>query len=138
MAGSKVGERVVIQYSGNGITHSAHHMLDRTLGLIRVRTIAALLVGRFADAADWCERAVENAYNLTKCNVSRLLDKSVSSFHPSTAGEKPGSFEGEKNLLQEFNRNVLTSRDVMTLQSIRSMNPREFKKGPEPVFAFLR
>ncbi len=115
MAESEIGERVVIQYPSNRITHGTHHMLQGALRPIRVGTIGAFLVGCFADAANWSERAVKNAYDLTERDVPWWLNKGVPPLHPSSAGEKSGSLEGEKNLLQEFNRDVLASRNVVTL-----------------------
>ena len=111
-------------------------MLHGALRLIRVGTIAAFLVGRFTDAADWSERAVENADDLAKRDILRLLDKTVPSLDPSAAGEQTGSFERKENLLQELNGDMLTSSNVVTLQGGCSVNRSEFEEGSESVFTF--
>lgn len=137
MTGGKILECVVIQYPGNCVAHSAHDLLHRAMRLVGVGAFAALLIGRFADTADRSEWAVQYADDLTERDVLGVFDETVSSLDPSAAGEEAGSLEGKEDLLQELNRNVLTSGNVVTLQRGRSVNHREFEQGSKSVFAFL-
>jgi hypothetical protein len=66
MAGGKVGKRIVIEDPSNRIADRAHDLLYGTPCLIRIGTIAAFLVCRLADAADWRQRTIEYAYDLTE------------------------------------------------------------------------
>src|SRR5574337_1707697 len=122
MAPGKVGERIVIEDSSNCITDRAHDLLYGTPRLIRIRTIPAFLVRRFTDTADRRQRTIEYAYDLTERDLVRVFNKDVSSVHTASAGDEPSSLECEKNLFQEFNRNVLASGNVVTLQGPVSVN----------------
>lgn len=137
MACGKVGQGIVIEDSGDGITDRTHDLLYGTPYLIRIRTIAAFLVRRLTHTADRCEGTIEYAYDLAKRDLVRLFDKDISSVHAASAGDESGSLECEKNLFQEFNRDVLASSNVVTLQSLVSMNQRELKQGSETIFTFL-
>lgn len=127
MAGGKVGQRIVIEDSGNRITDRGHDLLYGTPRLIRIGTIAAFLVRRLTDAADRRQWAIEYAYDLTECDFVRLLNKDISSLHPTSAGDEPRSFECQENLLQEFNGDVLASGNVVALQRCLPVKQREFK-----------
>ena len=116
MAGGKVGKRIVIEDPSNRIADCAHYLLYRTTRLIRIGTIAAFLVSCLADAADWRQRTIEYAYDLTECDFVRLFNQVISSVYPTSAGDEPSSFECEKNLLQEFNGDVLAIGNVVALQ----------------------
>ncbi len=127
MVCGKVGKGIVIEDSSNRITDCAHDLLYGTSRLIRIRTIAAFLVRRLTDAADWSQRTIEYSYDLTECDLVRLFNKDISSVHSTSAGDEPGSFEREKNLLQEFNGDVLAISNVVTLQRRLSVDQRKFK-----------
>lgn len=99
MVGGKVGKRIMIEDSCDRITDRAHNLLYGTPRLIRIGTIATFLICRLTDTADRCQRTIEYAYDLTECNLIRLFNKDVSSVHPPSAGDEPGPFECEKNLL---------------------------------------
>ena len=138
MACGKIGKRIVIEDSCNRIANRTHYLLHGTTRLIRIGTIAAFLVCRLTDTPDRCEGTIEYAYDLTECDLVRLFNKDVSSVHPTSAGDEPGSFEHEKNLLQEFNGDVLPSGDIVTLQRRLPVNERELKQRPETIFTFFR
>lgn len=137
MACGKIGKRIVIEDSSNCITDRTHDLLYGTPRLIRIRTIAALLVRRLTDAADWRQWTIEYAYDLTECDLIGLFNKDISSVHPTSAGDEPSSLECEKNLFQKLNRDVLASGNVVTLQRLLFVNQRELKQRPETIFTFL-
>jgi len=127
----------VIENSSNRITDRTHDLLYGTPRLIRIRTIAAFLVRRLTDAADRRQWTIEYAYDLTECNFFRLFNKDISTIDPTSAGNESSSFECEKNLLQEFNGDVLASGNVVALKRL-SMGQRELKQRSEAIFTFLR
>ena len=99
MAGGKVGKRIMIEDPSNRIADCAHYLLYGTTRLIRIGTIAAFLVRRLADTADWRQRTIEYAYDLTEGDLVRLFNQVISSVYPTSAGDESSSFECEKNLL---------------------------------------
>ena len=92
MAGSEIVERVVVKDVGNGITHRTHHMLHRTLGVFGIGAVSAFLIGCLTHTSDGSEGAIQNANHLAEGDFSRRLDECIAALHPSTTGEKPGSF----------------------------------------------
>ena len=137
LAGGKVGKGVVIEYSGDRVTNRSHYLLHGTVRLIRVRTFIAFLVGRLTDAPDRRQRPIQYAYDLPQCDFVRLFNKDVPTVHPTSAGDETGSFEREENLLQEFHGDMLTSRNVVTLERRVFMGQRELEQCPEAIFTFL-
>ncbi len=138
MAGGKVGKRIMIEDPSNRITDCAHYLLYGTTRFIRIGTIAAFLVRRLADAADWRQRTIQYAYDLTEGDLIRLFNQVISSVYPTSAGDESSSFEREKNLLQEFNGDVLAIGNVVALQRCLFVRECEFYQRSEAVFAFLR
>ena len=128
----------MIEDPSNRIADCAHYLLYGTTRLIRIGTIAAFLVRCLADAADWRQRTIEYAYDLTEGDLVRLFNQVISSVDSTSAGDEPSSFECEKNLLQEFNGDVLAIGNVAALQRCLSVDQREFKQCPEAVFTFFR
>lgn len=117
----------MIEDPSNRIADFAHYLLHGTTRRIRIGTIAAFLVRRLADAADWRQRTIEDADDLTERDLVRLFNQVISSVYPTSAGDEPSSFECEKNLLQEFNRDVLAIGNIAALQCCLSVDQREFK-----------
>ena len=128
----------MIEDPSNRITDCAHDVLYGTTRLIRIGTIAAFLVRRLADAADWRQRTIEYAYDLTEGDLARLFNQVISSVYPTSAGDESSSFECEKNLLQEFNGDMLAIGNVVALQCGLFMSECELHQCPEAVFTFLR
>lgn len=128
----------MIEDPSNRIADCAHYVLYGTTRLIRIGTIAAFLVRRLADAADWRQRTIEYAYDLTECDLVRLFNQVISSVDPTSARDESSSFECEKNLLQEFNGDVLAIGNVVALQRCLFVSECELHQRPEAVFTFLR
>lgn len=72
----------MIEDPSNRIADFAHYLLHGTLRLVRVWTVVAFLVGRLADAADWRQRTIEDAYDLTERDLVRLFNQVISSVYP--------------------------------------------------------
>lgn len=136
-SGCKVRESVVIQDAGNRIAHGAHDVLNRTLRLVGIRTVTALLVGRLADATDRSQRTIQDADDLPEGDLLRRFDEGVSAFHSTSTGEQACTLQRKKNLLEKFDWDVLASRDLMALQGRGAMDQGEFEECPQSVFAFL-
>jgi hypothetical protein len=113
-------------------------MLDRTLNLVGIGAVLALLVSRLTDTADGRKRSVQDPYDLTDGNLLRSFDELVPSLHPSATGKKAGSLQSEENLLKIFHGNPLTASDIMTLEGGLPICQGEFEKGAKPIFTFLR
>ncbi len=116
----------MIEDAGDSITNRSHHLLHGTPGFIGVGTVVAFLVSGLTDAADWSERPIQRPNDLSECDLPRVLNKCVSPFDPASAGDKPRSFEREQDLLQKFDRDMLTRHDVLSLKRACSMSQREF------------
>lgn len=128
----------MIEDPSNRIADFAHYLLHGTMRFVCVGTVVAFLVGRPADAADWRQRTIEYAYDLSECDLVGLFNQVISSVYSTSAGDEPSSFECEKNLLQEFNGDVLAIGNVAALQRCLSVDQREFKQCPKAVFTFFR
>jgi hypothetical protein len=136
MPGGEVVERVVVEDTGDGITHRTHRMLYRALGVFGVGAVCAFLLGRLTHTSDGSEGAIQNANHLTKGNLSRRFDKRIPALHPSTTREKAGSFQCQEDLFKKFERDMLTSGDLMALE--RPMCKSQFKECPKSVLTFFR
>ena len=120
----------MVKDPGDGVTYGSHHVLYRTSCLVGIGAVAAFLVRRFADATDRGQGAVENPDDLAQGNVFGRLDEGVAAFHAAPARQKAGTLEGEKNLFQEFHRDVLSLRDIVALQRGLSVGECQFQEGP--------
>jgi hypothetical protein len=105
----------MIQNIGDGIANLTHRILQRTVGLGRVGTVAALLIGGFAHTGNRCEWPVQDTDHLTQSYLVGRLDQPVAAFDASTTSEQPGPFQREKNLLKELNRDMLALGNLMSL-----------------------
>ena len=137
MSGDKVVERIVIQDTGNGITHRTHHMLYWTLRVLGIGAVSAFLIGRLAHASDGGEGAIQNANDLAESNFSRGLNECIATLHSSATREKPGSFQCQEDLFEKFNRDMLASRDVMALERHRAMREGKLKQCTKSVLTFF-
>lgn len=127
----------MVKNSGNRISDRAHHVLDWAAGFIGVGALATLLIRGPTDAADRSEWAIKRSDDLAEGDFARLFNQCVPTVDATAAGNKPRSFECKQNLLQKFDRNMLTSHDVLSLKRGFPMSQREFKQGPKAVFTFL-
>ena len=115
MAGGEVVEGVVVQDTGNGITHRTHHMLHRTLGMFGIGAVSAFLIGRLAHTSDGSKGAIQNANHLPEGNLSRRLNQCVTALLSSTTREETGSFQCQEDLFKKFDRDMLARRDLVAL-----------------------
>lgn len=138
MARGEIGQGVVIEDAGDRITYGAHDLLHGAPCLVGVRTVRAFLIGGLADAADWSKRAIEDANDLAERNVVWRLDQRIAALHAPPAGKKPGPFQGQENLFEELDGDVLASGDIMALQSGLPVSQRQLKQSAKPIFTFLR
>jgi hypothetical protein len=136
-AGGKVGERVVVQDTGDRIPDLSHDVLDRTLRIVGIRAIPAFLVGGLADTTDGGKRAVENADDLAERDVGRRLDQSVAAFHASPARQQACPLQGQEDLFEEFHWNMLTGGDFVALQSGSAVCQGQFQQCAEGVLTFF-
>lgn len=138
MPGDEVVERVVVQDTGNGITHRTHRMLHRTSGMFGIGAVSAFLISRLAHTSDGSEGAIQNADHLTEGNLSRRLDQCVTALHPSTTREEAGSFQCQEDLFKEFDWDMLACCDLVALECSLAMDKGEFKQCAKSVLAFFR
>ena len=136
--GGEISQCVVVQDSCNRIAYGSHDVLNRASRMVRVRAISAFLVGGLADASDRCQWAVENADDLPERNGIRRFDQPIAAFHASSAGQESGPLEGQKDLLEKLDRNILAGGDFMALQGRLTVRERELEERTQGVLALLR
>ena len=115
--GGKLGKTVMIQNICDRVPHFAHGVLQGTVRLAGIRTIATFLIGGLADAGNRGQRSVKNADDLSECYFVGGLDQRVAATDlRSTAREQSCSFQGEEDLFQKLDGNILPLGDLMSLQ----------------------
>ena len=128
---------MIIQDVGDGVANRSHDVLDRATGMISVRAVAAFLVGSFADTADGSQWSVKDSDDLSQGNLVRWFDQAVAALDASPAGEETGPLECQEDLLKKFDRDVLTCRNVLSLQGCHAVRHGEFEERAKSIFTFL-
>lgn len=127
----------MVKNLGNGMAHLAHDLLQRATRFRGVRAVGTFLVGRFADAADGGQGAVQQSDYLAQGDLVGWLDQDIAAADPAATGQKAGMLQLQENLLQKFHRNMLPFGDVLPLEAAFPIVPGEFNEGTEGVLAFF-
>ena len=106
----------MIENIGNGIAHFTHGLLQRTGGRGGIGTVRALLIRGFADTTDGSQGPVQDTDHLTERDVFRGFDQRIASPDSSATGQEAGAFQGEQDLFEELDRNILSIGDLMALK----------------------
>ena len=112
----------------DGIPHLTHGLLERARGFGGVGAVRAFLVGGFADAADRGQGAIQNTDDLAKRDFFRRFDKGIAAPDSSTTGQQAGAFQGEQDLFEKFDRDVLPFCNFMTLEHASAVRLAEFEQ----------
>jgi len=112
----------------DGIPHLTHGLLERARRFGRVGTVRALLVGGLADAADWGEGSIQDTDDLAKRDFFRRFDEGIAAPDSSPTGQQAGAFQGEQDLFEKFDRDILPFCNFMTLEHASAVRLAEFEQ----------